>query len=212
VKSLAHGLLCLLAASLGAATDEPSPPTTLPFIYEEIGGKFLLRLDNRRYQLASTHKDSVAHLLADANYPQAKLCHEDYKRALTEKAAALASLARYDASAKRLGTVVERARQSLESARNQLSLYLSLYRSYPTYDPSQVLFLQEQVNRATSQLATAEDQENRARQKTEEVRQASEPAQERAEKARQAYQAALTSYEKTLASLRALALSAGTAL
>jgi DNA repair ATPase RecN len=205
VKSLAHGLLCLLAASLGAATDEPSPPTTLPFIYEEIGGKFLLRLDNRRYQLASTHKDSVAHLLADANYPQAKLCHEDYKRAL-------ASVARYDASAKRLGTVVERARQSLESARNQLSLYLSLYRSYPTYDPSQVLFLQEQVNRATSQLATAEDQENRARQKTEEVRQASEPAQERAEKARQAYQAALTSYEKTLASLRALALSAGTAL
>ncbi|NBX35015.1 hypothetical protein EBR16_06605 [bacterium] len=208
MKALLAALPCLLAALLGAATEEPSPPQNLPIIYDEIGGKFILRIDNRRYQLESVFKDPVARLLADANYARAKLAHESYRRALADKAKAEASIARLEATAQRLGLATERARLNLESARNQLALY----RSTPPVDPTQLAFLQEQVLRAQSQLLSAEDQENRARGKLDEGRRAAEPANERAEKARLDYADALTEYERPLAQLRALALASGTAL
>jgi len=208
VKALLAALPCLLAALLGAATEEPSPPQNLPIIYDEIGGKFILRIDNRRYQLESVFKDPVARLLADANYARAKLAHESYRLALADKAKAEASIARLEATAQRLGLATERARLSLVSARNQLALY----RPTQPYDPAQLAFLQEQVLRAQSQLLTAEDQENRARGKVEEGRRAAEPANERAEKARLGYLDALAEYERPLAQLRALALASGQAL
>jgi len=196
------------AALLGAPPEEPSPPPNLPVIYDEIGGKFLLRIDNRRYQLDAVFKDPAARLIADANYARAKLAWEDYKRALAEKAKADAAVARLEATARRYGTATERARLNLENARQQLSLY----RSGPTVDSVQLIFLQEQVNRASAQLASAEDQENRARLKTDEGRRAAEPAVERAEKARQAYVDACADYDRPLAHLRALAMASGTAL
>lgn len=208
MKALLASLPCLLAALLGAAPEEPSPPQNLPVVYDEIGGKFILRIDNRRYQLETIYKEPVARLLADANYARAKGAHESYRRALADKAKAEASVARLEATAQRLGLATERARLNLESARNQLSLY----RSTPPYDPSQLVYLQEQVQRAQSQLLTAEDQENRARGKAEEGRRAAEPANDRAERARLDYVDALAEYERPLAKLRALALASGTAL
>jgi len=196
------------AALLGALPEEPSPPSNLPVIYDEIGGKFLLRIDNRRYQLDAVFKDPAARLIADANHARAKLAWEDYKRALAEKAKADAAVARLEATARRYGTATERARLNLENAR----LQLSLYRSSPTIDLGQLVFLQEQVNRASAQLASAEDQENRARLKTDEGRRVAEPVVERAEKARQAYVDACADYDRPLAQLRALAMASGTAL
>lgn len=201
-------LPCLLAALLGAAPEEPSPPQNLPIVYDEIGGKFILRIDNRRYQLETIHKDPVARLLADANYASAKVAHEAYRRALADKAKAEASVARLEATVQRLGLATERARLQLETARQQLALF----RLTPPYDPNQLVFLQEQLVRAQSQLSLAEEQENRARGKAEEGRRLAEPAQARAEQARQEYVKALADYERPLAQLRALALSAGTAL
>jgi hypothetical protein len=208
VKALLSCLPCLLAALLGAATEEPSPPQNLPIVYDEIGGKFILRIDNRRYQLETIFKEPVARLLADANYAHAKVAHEAYRRTLADKAKAEAALARLEATAQRLGLATERARLNLDSARNQLSLY----RATPPYDPTQLLYLQEQVQRAQAQLLSAEDQENRARGKAEEGRRAAEPANERAEKARLYYVDALAEYERPLSKLRALALASGTAL
>jgi hypothetical protein len=196
------------AALLAAAPEEPTPPRNLPVIYDEIGGKFILRIDNRRYQLAAEFKDAAARLLASANHARAKLLWEEYKRALADKAKAEAGVARLEATARRLGTATERARLALDNARQQLSLY----RSTPPYDNSQLVFLQEQVNRATTQLASAEDQENRARIKADEARRAAEPVNERTEQARQAYQEGLEDYERPLAGLRALAMASGTAL
>jgi hypothetical protein len=201
-------LAWLSATLLAAAPEEPAPPPNLPVIYDEIGGKFLLRLDNRRYQLAAEFKDPAARLIADANYARAKLLWEDYRRALADKAKADAATNRLEATARRFGTVTERARLNLDNARQQLSLY----RSAPPYDNAQLVFLQEQVNRATTQLASAEDQENRARLKADEARRAAEPANERAEKARVAYLDGLTDYDRPLAALRALAMASGTAL
>jgi chromosome segregation ATPase len=208
VRALFATLPCLLAALLGAAVDEPSPPQNLPIVYDEIGGKFILRIDNRRYQLETSLKDPVARLIADANYQGAKLAHEAYRRAFADQAKVDASVSRLEATAQRLGLATERARLSLDAARQQLAVF----RLNPPYDPNQFAFLQEQVLRAQSQLLSAEDQENRARGKLEEGRRTAEPARARAEKARQEYAAALTDYERPLAQLRALALSAGTAL
>lgn len=203
-------LLAWFTAALLAATapEEPAPPPNLPVIYDEIGGKFILRVDNRRYQLPTELKDPAARLIADANFARAKLAWEEYKRALADKAKAEATVARLEATARRFGTVSERARLNLDNARQQLSLY----RSNPPYDNTQLVYLQEQVNRATTQLAAAEDQENRARLKVDEARRAAEPANDRAEKARLAYHEALTDYERPLAALRALAMASGTAL
>ncbi|MEY4272748.1 MAG: hypothetical protein RL250_1614 [Verrucomicrobiota bacterium] len=203
-------LLAWLGATLLAATapEEPSPPPSLPVIYDEIGGKFILRVDNRRYQLEATFKDPAARLIADANFARAKLAWEDHKRALADKAKGEAMVARLEATARRFGTASERARLGLDNARQQLSLY----RSNPPYENAQLVYLQEQVNRASAQLASAEDQENRARSKADEARRAAEPANERAEQARLAYVAALTDYERPLAALRALAMASGTAL
>lgn len=201
-------LPCLLAALLGAAPVEPSPPQNLPIVYDEIGGKFILRIDNRRYQLESVHKDPVARLLADANYPRTKLAHDAYLRALEEQVKTTTTVNRLETTAQRLGLAAERARLQLETARQQLALF----RLNPPYDPNQLAFLQEQVIRAQSQHFSAEEQENRARGKAEEGRRLAEPAHARAEKARQEYLTALTDYERPLGQLRALALSAGTAL
>lgn len=202
-------LACFTSAwLLAAAPEEPAPPPNLPVIYDEIGGKFILRVDNRRYQLAMEFKDPAARLIADANLPRARLAWEEYKRALAEKAKAEATVARLEAAARRYGTTTERARSTLDNARQQLSLY----RSNPPYDNTQLIYLQEQVNRASTLLASAEDQENRARLKADEARRAAEPANDRAEKARLAYVDALADYERPLSTLRALAMASGTAL
>jgi hypothetical protein len=72
--------------------------------------------------------------------------------------------------------------------------------------------LQEQILHETSNLAAAEAQEDRERIHLEEVRHENEPTMQRTEKAKDDYIRALGDYEKPFAQIRALAMSAGTAL
>jgi len=45
-------LLCLLLLGMATAwAADPDAPQTLPIIYDQPGEKYILRIDNRRYQL-----------------------------------------------------------------------------------------------------------------------------------------------------------------
>jgi len=202
-------LLCLLLLGLGPArAADPDPPQTLPLIYEQPGPNFILRIDNRRYQVPNELKEAVARLMASANYPRTKLIYEEYKRALGEKAKADATLSKAEQQLQRAISRTERVRANLAALRNQLILA----RSTSQIEVRQVLMLQEQILHETSNLAAAEAQEDRERSRLEEARHANEPTMQRTEKAKDDYIRALGNYEKPFAEIRALAMTAGTAL
>ncbi len=202
-------LLCLLLLGLGPArAADPDPPQTLPLIYEQPGPNFILRIDNRRYQVPNELKEAVARLMASANYPRTKLIYEEYKRALGEKAKADATLSKAEQQLQRAISRTERIRANLAALRNQLILA----RSTSQIEVRQVLMLQEQILHETSNLAAAEAQEDRERSRLEEARHANEPTMQRTEKAKDDYIRALGNYEKPFAEIRALAMTAGTAL
>jgi hypothetical protein len=202
-------LLCLLLLGLGPArAADPDPPQTLPLIYEQPGPNFILRIDNRRYQVPNELKEAVARLMASANYPRTKLIYEEYKRALGEKAKADATLSKAEQQLQRAISRTERIRATMAALRNQLILA----RSTSQIEVRQVLMLQEQILHETSNLAAAEAQEDRERSRLEEARHANEPTMQRTEKAKDDYIRALGNYEKPFAEIRALAMTAGTAL
>ena len=202
-------LLCLLLLGLAPArAADPDPPQTLPLIYEQPGPNFILRIDNRRYQVPNELKEAVARLMASANYPRTKLIYEEYKRALGEKAKADATLSKAEQQLQRAISRTERIRANLAALRNQLILA----RSTSQIEVRQVLMLQEQILHETSNLAAAEAQEDRERSRLEEARHANEPTMQRTEKAKDDYISALGNYEKPFAEIRALAMTAGTAL
>ncbi len=202
-------LLCLLLLGLGPArAADPDPPQTLPLIYEQPGPNFILRIDNRRYQVPNELKEAVARLMASANYPRTKLIYEEYKRALGEKAKADATLSKAEQQLQRAISRTERIRANLAALRNQLILA----RSTSQIEVRQVLMLQEQILHETSNLAAAEAQEDRERSRLDEARHANEPTMQRTEKAKDDYIRALGNYEKPFAEIRALAMTAGTAL
>jgi chromosome segregation ATPase len=202
--------LSLLAsrAVTWAAEGDPTPPQSLPIIYDQPGGKFILRVDNRRYQLPNENKEAVARLIADANYVHTKNLFDALKRALSDKAKADDTVKHADTIANRESARVERLRQTLESLRAQsLSVRTSPYVDLVTLNRIDV----EIVN-ANAQLHNAEDQADKAKDKATEVRKAAEPAQQAAQKAQDDYATALKQYEKTLADLKALAIATGSAL
>ena len=146
--------------------------------------------------------------MTSANYPRTKLIYEEYKRALGEKAKADATLSKAEQQLQRAISRTERIRANLAALRNQLILA----RSTSQIEVRQVLMLQEQILHETSNLAAAEAQEDRERSRLEEARHANEPTMQRTEKAKDDYIRALGDYEKPFAQIRALAISAGTAL
>ena len=186
-------LLCLLLLGVAPAwAADPDAPQTLPIIYDQPGEKYILRIDNRRYQLPYVTKEGVVRLMSAANYPRTKLRFDEYKRSLEDKAKAEAIVNRAQQAATRQTDRVNQLRRSLESLRSQLALL----RSQPNIDVREIQFLQEQIRNTSASLASAEDQEAKAQ----------------ANKAREDYVAALNEYEKPLAEIRTIAMTTGTAL
>jgi len=208
VKAL-PALLCLLLLGVAPAwAADPDAPQTLPIIYDQPGEKYILRIDNRRYQLPYVTKDGVVRLMSAANYPRTKLRFDEYKRSLEDKAKAEAIVNRAQQAATRQADRVSQLRRSLDSLRSQLALL----RSQPNIDVREIQFLQEQIRNTSASLASAEDQEAKAQANLEKTRSANESTFQRADKAREDYVAALNEYEKPLAEIRTIAMTTGTAL
>lgn len=202
-------LLCLLLLGVVPAwAADPEAPQTLPILYDQPGEKYILRIDNRRYQLPYTTKEGVARLMAAANYPRTKLRFDEYRRSLEDKVKAEAVVRRAESSVTRESDRVARLRRSLESLRAQLALL----RSQPNIDARELLFLQEQIRNTSASLASAEDMEAKAQANLDRTKASTESAFVRADKAREDYVAALNDYEKPLAEIRAIAMTHGTAL
>ncbi len=202
-------LLCLLLLGMAPAwSAEPDAPQTLPILYDQPGEKYILRIDNRRYQLPYVTKDGVVQLMSFANYPRTKLRFDEYKRSLEDKAKAEALVHRAQQGVTRESDRVTRLRRSLESLRAQVSLL----RSQPTIEVRELQFLQEQIRSTAASLASAEDMEAKAQANLEKTKSTTESAFQRADKAREDYVAALDDYEKPLAQIRAIAMTHGTAL
>lgn len=202
-------LLCLFL--LGAApawAADPDAPQTLPIIYDQPGEKYLLRIDNRRYQLPYVTKESVVRLMSAANYPRTKLCFDEYKRSLEDKAKAEALVNRAQQAVTRQSDRVSQLRRSLDSLRGQLALL----RSQPNIDVRELQFLQEQIRNTSASLASAEDQEAKAQSNLEKTKSTTESTLQRADKARDTYVSALNDYEKPLSEIRAIAMTHGNAL
>jgi len=208
VKAL-PALLCLLLLGVAPAwAADPDAPQTLPIIYDQPGEKYILRIDNRRYQLPYVTKEGVVRLMSAANYPRTKLRFDEYKRSLEDKAKAEAIVNRAQQAATRQTDRVSQLRRSLESLRSQLALL----RSQPNIDVREIQFLQEQIRNTSASLASAEDQEAKAQANLEKTKSANESTFQRADKAREDYVAALNEYEKPLAEIRTIAMTTGTAL
>jgi chromosome segregation ATPase len=208
VKAL-PALLCLLLLGVAPAwAADPDAPQTLPILYDQPGDRYILRIDNRRYQLPYVTKEGVVRLMADANYPRTKLRFDEYKRSLEDKEKAEALVRRAQHNVTRESDRVSRLRRNLDSLRAQLALL----RSQPTIDTREILFLQEQVRNAVAALASAEDAEAKAQANLDKTKATTESAFVRADKAREDYVEALNRYEKSLSEIRAIAMTHGTAL
>jgi len=208
VKAL-PALLCLLLIGIAPAwAADPAAPQTLPIIYDQPGEKYILRIDNRRYQLPYVTKEGIVRLMSAANYPRTKLRYEEFKRALEDKAKAEVLVNRAQSAATREADRVTRLRRSLESLRSQLALL----RSQQPVDVRQLQFLQEQIRNTTVSLASAEDQEAKAEGNLQKTRSTTESAFQRADQAREDYVSALNDYEKPLAEIRTIAMTHGGAL
>ncbi len=202
-------LLCLLL--LGPATAcaaEPEAPQSLPILYDQPGERYILRIDNRRYQVPYVTKENVVRLMSAANYPRTKLRFDEYKRSLEDKAKAETTVNRAQQNVAREADRVNRLRRSLEALRAQLALL----RSQPTVDVRELQFLQEQIRNTSASLAAAEDMEAKAEANLEKTKSSTESVFRRADQAREDYVKALDEYEKPLAEIRAIAMTHGTAL
>ena len=201
-------LTALTALTAMAAAPAPEAPQTLPILYDQPGDRYILRIDNRRYQMPYPTKEGIARLLSSANYPRTKLLFDEYKRALEEREKAEATIRRAQANLTRENERVARLSRSLESLRSQLALL----RSLPNVDLNEILFLQNQIRSTDASLTAAEAQEAKAATALDRTQGSAEATLRRADEARAAYVAALTVYEKPLAEIRALAISVGSAL
>ena len=200
--------LTALTALTAAAAPAPDAPQTLPILYDQPGDRYILRIDNRRYQMPYPSKDGIARLMAGANYPRTKLLFDEYKRSLEERAKAESTIRSAQANLTRENERVARLNRSLDSLRNQLALL----RGLPNVDLNEILFLQNQIRATAASIASAEAQEAKAAVALDRTQGSAEATLVRADKSRDDYVAALTEYEKPLAEIRALAMSVGSAL
>lgn len=214
MKALPALLGLLLLGMTPARAADPHAPDTLPIIYDQPGSKYILRIDNRRYQLAYVTKERVVALMSAANYPGTKLRFDEFKRSLEDKARAEMLVDRAQSNATRDSDRVAHLLSSLEALRSQLALLRSQpkLRSQPNIDVQELQFLQEQIRSTSASLASAEDMEAKAQSNLERTKSSTESAFQRADKAREDYVAALDAYEKPLAAIRTIALTHGTAL
>lgn len=201
-------LLLLLGAVL-RAVEAPTPPQTLPIVYPQpVARCFILRMDNRRYELDDQFKEPVARLLGGAHYAQTKALFDAWKRALYERAPLEAAVTRAQSALALATAKVERSRANIESLRTQRNLY----RSGEKIDLQELIRMDNAIVNETASLARYEDLEDKATAKLAEAQKALAPGDEKARKADEAYLASLKEYERTLGELRTLAIANGKAL
>lgn len=201
-------LLLLLTSAL-RALELPSPPQNLPIVYPQpVGQCFILRIDNRRYELANDFKEPTARLLGGANYAQTKALFEALRRTLAERQPLEAAVTRAQAALTLATAKVEKSRATVDALRQQRTLY----RTSEKLDLQELLRMDNAIVIETANLARHEDMEERAQLKLAEAQKAIIPYNEKVQLAQDKYVAALKEYDRTLGELRALAIANGKAL
>ncbi len=201
-------LLLLLSAAL-RAVDLPTPPQNLPIVYPQpVAHCFILRLDNRRYELDNQFKDSVALLMGSANYAQTKALYDALKRSVAERVQFEAAVTRAQSALSLATAKVEKSRAAIDSLRQQRNLY----RSGDKVDLQELIRMDNAIVNETANLARYEEMEEKAQQKLADAQKAVVPYNEKVQLAQDKYVAALTDYERTLGEIRALAIANGKAL
>ena len=207
-----RALPCLLLLLLGAALraiEAPTPPQTPPIVYPQpVGHCFILRIDNRRYELDDQFKEPVARLLGSANYAPTKSLFDAWKRALIERAPLESAVTRAQSALTLATAKVERSRTAIEMLRTQRNLY----RAGEKIDLQELIRMDNAIVNETANLARYEELEDKAAAKLAETQKALIPGDEKARKAEDGYVAALKDYERTLGDIRALAIANGKAL
>jgi len=201
-------LLLLLGAALGAI-EPPTPPQTPPIVYPQpVAHSFLLRIDNRRYELDDMFKEPVARLLGAANYAQTKALYDIWKRTLSERLQFEAPLTRAQSLLTQATARVERTRLSLDTLRQRRNAY----RTSDKIDLQELLRMDNAILAETAALERAEEMEEKATAKVADAQRALAAFDEKHLKAGEAYVAALKEYDRTLGEIRAIAIGSGRAL
>jgi hypothetical protein len=201
-------LLLLLTTAL-RALELPTPPQNLPIVYPQpVGHCFILRVDNRRYELADDFKEPVARLLGGANYAQTKSLFDDLKRTIAERVPLETAVTRAQSALNLATAKVEKSRATVDALRQKRTLY----RTSEKLDLQELLRLDNAIVIESANLARYEDMEERAQQKLADAQKAVIPYNEKVQAAQDKYVAALKEYDRTLGELRALAIANGKAL
>lgn len=203
MRSLPY-LLFLCAATLWGADLEV--PQTLPLVYPQpVGDCFILRLDNRRYEIVNPFKEPVAQLLGKCNYAQVKALFDIQKRAVVERSNYEGIITRTQSLLTLATTKVERARQTLETLKQQRITY----RTSATVDLESLLRLDAVILTTSAQVNQLEDLEDRAITKCADAKRGLQPFEEKVQKAQADYVAALKDYERNLGEIRTIAIAHG---
>lgn len=201
--------LLLLAAAMLGAEEPPAAPQTLPIVYPQpVAHCFILRIDNRRYELDNQFKDSVALLMGSANYAPTKALYDALKRTIAERVQFEAAVTRTQTQLNLATAKVEKSRANLDSLKQQRILY----RSSDKVDLQELLRMDAAILTETVNLARYEDLEEKAQQKLADAQKAVIPYNEKVQLAQDKYVAALKDYERTLGEIRAIAIANGKAL
>ena len=201
--------LLLLAVAVLGAEAPLTPPQTPPIVYPQPVAKcFLLRIDNRRYELDNQFKDAVARLLGSANYAQTKALFDALKRTLSERAPIEGAVTRAQTALNLATAKVEKSRVNLDG----LKQLRNTYRSSDRIDLQELLRMDAAITNETLNLARYEDLEEKAQLKLAEAQKAVLPYNEKVQLAQDKYIAALKDYERTLGEIRAIAIANGKAL
>ncbi len=201
-------LLLLLTTAL-RALELPTPPQNLPIVYPQpVGHCFILRIDNRRYELADDFKEPVARLLGGANSAQTKSLFDDLKRTIAERVPLETAVTRAQSALNLATAKVEKSRATVDALRQKRTLY----RTSEKLDLQELLRLDNAIVIESANLARYEDMEERAQQKLADAQKAVIPYNEKVQAAQDKYVAALKEYDRTLGELRALAIANGKAL
>jgi hypothetical protein len=199
----------LLVAGILYAEDPLTAPQTPPIVYPQpVAHCFLLRIDNRRYELDNLFKDSVAQLLGSANYAQTKALFDALKRTIAERAPIEGAVTRAQTALNLATAKVEKSRINLDG----LKQLRNTYRSSDRIDLQELLRMDAAITNETLNLARYEDLEEKAQLKLAEAQKAVLPYNDKVQLAQDKYVAALKDYERTLGEIRAIAIANGKAL
>lgn len=201
-------LLIYLAFSVITLTAQTNQAPTLPppgIIYSQpVGGVFILRLENRRYEIPNQFKETCAQLIQQAQHSNLKMAFSRFVRAIDEKkkSESTADVAKYN---------LQKSNNNKEQLEQQLS---SLSGAYWVQGDQQ--FVTDSVNQIETQkqnlavrIGTAKNDVARKSISQEKADSTANVASESYNKAEADYNKALETFEASMNDLRTLATSRG---